>query len=368
MERRDFIKLAGASAALIPVAPQVFSKQANLSNLSNWKSYRLTYQINLPTKGSRAHLWLPLPDTADTPHQFTQGSVWSGNAKKARFQTIPNTAFPVFFAEWHGSGPRSVTVSSVVKTRNRSVDLHNYSEKRKNIIPASIKRFLQPTRHVPLNGIVRMTALSITKKANARTPLEKAHAIYNWVVDNAYRDQATRGCGRGDIKSMLEKNNLGGKSADLNTLFVGLARAAGIPARNQYGIRIDESMIHKCLGKFGNLSTAQHCRAEFYLAGLGWVPVDPADVHQLLLDEKLTHNHPKVVSLREKLFGTWEMNWVAFNHIDSIKLANNSAVGRLPFFMYPHAEISGKQQDSLSPAEFSYRIVSSKLVGTGAKL
>jgi transglutaminase-like putative cysteine protease len=213
-----------------------------------------------------------------------------------------------------------------------------------------------------------MTALSITKMANAQTPLEKARSIYNWVVDNAYRDQATRGCGRGDIKSMLEKNNLGGKSADLNTLFVGLARAAGVPARNQYGIRIDESAVHKCLGKYGNLSNAQHCRAEFYLAGLGWVPVDPADVHQLILDEKLTHNHPKVISLREKLFGTWEMNWITFNHGDDIKLGNKSGMGRLPFFMYPHAEISGKQQDSLSPAEFSYMITSAKMVGTGAKL
>jgi len=37
-------------------------------------------------------------------------------------------------------------------------------------------------------------------------------------------------------------------------------------------------------------------------------------------------------------------------------------------FMYPHAEISGKQQDSLAPAEFTYKIISAKLVGTGVKL
>ena len=212
------------------------------------------------------------------------------------------------------------------------------------------------------------TASSIAKAANTNTPLEKARAIYNWAVDNAHHDQTARGCGRGDIKYMLEKNNLGGKSADLNTLFVGLARASGIPARNQYGIRVDESVTHKCLGKFGDLSNAQHCRAEFYLADLGWVPVDPADVHQLLLDEGLTHDHPKVIALREKLFGAWEMNWVAFNHGDDITLANNSVSGKLPFFMYPHAEISGQEQDSLSSVEFSYKIISAKLVGTRIKI
>ena len=364
MQRRDFIKLAGG-AALIPITPSVFGEQINHSR---WNSYRLTYQINLPTKGKRALLWLPLPDTTDTHYQFTQGSVWNGSAKKAKFHTIPKTNFPVFHAEWRGNGTRKVTVSSIVKTRNRSVNLQNFFEKKNRIIPSNIKRFLLPTRHAPLNGIVRMTASSIAKAANANTPLEKSYAIYNWVVDNAHRDQTARGCGRGDIKYMLERNNLGGKSADLNTLFVGLARASGIPARNQYGIRIDESITHKCLGKFGDLSNAQHCRAEFYLAGLGWVPVDPADVHQLILDEGLTHDHPKVIALREKLFGAWEMNWVTFNHGDDITLANNSVSGRLPFFMYPHAEISGQEQDSLSSVEFSYKIISAKLVGTRIKL
>ena len=57
MQRRDFIKLAGG-AALIPIAPSVFGGQINHSK---WNSYRLTYQINLPTKGKRALLWLPLP-------------------------------------------------------------------------------------------------------------------------------------------------------------------------------------------------------------------------------------------------------------------------------------------------------------------
>jgi thiol-disulfide isomerase/thioredoxin len=35
----------------------------------------------------------------------------------------------------------------------------------------------------------------------------------------------------GDIKAMLETRNFGGKCGDINGLFVGLARAAGVPAR-----------------------------------------------------------------------------------------------------------------------------------------
>ena len=48
---------------------------------------------------------------------------------------------------------------------------------------------------------------------------------------------------------MLESGNLGGKCADLNALFVGLARSVGIPARDVYGIRVAPSKYgYKSLG------------------------------------------------------------------------------------------------------------------------
>jgi len=87
---------------------------------------------------------------------------------------------------------------------------------------------------------------------------------------------------------MLENNVMGGKCADLNALFVALARAEGIPARDVYGIRVANSNLgYKSLGKAGDITKAQHCRAEFYAAGYGWIPVDPADVRKVILEDKL---------------------------------------------------------------------------------
>ena len=41
-----------------------------------------------------------------------------------------------------------------------------------------------------------------------------------------------------------------------------------------------------CLGAGSEVVTkAQHCRAEVYLAGFGSVPVDPADVRRVALEE-----------------------------------------------------------------------------------
>ena len=49
MKRRDFIKLAGVSAALFPVAPSVFAQQVIPSRRH---TYRLTYKFDLPADGS----------------------------------------------------------------------------------------------------------------------------------------------------------------------------------------------------------------------------------------------------------------------------------------------------------------------------
>ncbi|SDY68613.1 transglutaminase domain-containing protein [Nitrosomonas sp. Nm33] len=364
MKRRDFIKLISASATLLPITPSIF---AQTTSPGKWRSYRLSYQVTLPTTGKNARLWLPLPDTNDTPYQFTQGSVWNGSAKSAKFYTLPQTNFPAFYAEWNGNDERHVTVSSIVKTAERQSDLQYYNAPGKAVIPDNIKRFLQSTQQIPLDGIVRKTASSITKDSNNNSPLQKARLIYDWVIDNATHDQKVRGRGKGDVKQMLASENLNGKCADINALFVGLARASGIPARQQFGIRINESVLNKNLGKFGDVSTAQHCRAEFYLAGLGWVPADPADVCKVIALEGLPRNHEQVNALREKLFGAWEMNWVAFNHGENISLGQNGKTGKVPFFLYPHAEIDGQQLDNLEPQTFSYKIASAALVGTGAK-
>ncbi|MFX6972989.1 transglutaminase-like domain-containing protein, partial [Acinetobacter baumannii] len=82
-----------------------------------------------------------------------------------------------------------------------------------------------------------------------------------WIVENCFRDPKVKGCGTGDIRFMLESGNLGGKCADINALVVGLARASGIPAREVFGIRAADSRQFKSLGKAGDISRAQHCRA-----------------------------------------------------------------------------------------------------------
>jgi transglutaminase-like putative cysteine protease len=213
--------------------------------------------------------------------------------------------------------------------------------------------------------MVKSKAAEITK--GAKTDTEKAQAIYDWIVDNTFRDPKVRGCGRGDIRFMLESGNLGGKCADLNALYVGLARAAGLPARDVYGIRVAKSELgYKSLGASSEKVTkAQHCRAEVYLTQFGWVPVDPADVRKVVLEEPPGNrplNDEMVSSARKRLFGSWEMNWMAYNFAHDVVLPGSS--GRpVGFLMYPQAETGGRRLDSLDPASFRYRITSREIFG-----
>src|SRR5262249_25114493 len=149
--------------------------------------------------------------------------------------------------------------------------------------------------------------------------------IYEWIVENTYRDASVRGCGIGDIAAMLESGSLGGKCADLNALTVGLARASGLPARDVYGLRVAPSRFgYTSLGAGSQIVTkAQHCRAEVFLTGFGWVPIDPADVRKVMLEEPPGHlaiDNDRVGVVREALLGAWEGNWLAYNFAHDLAL------------------------------------------------
>jgi thiol-disulfide isomerase/thioredoxin len=182
---------------------------------------------------------------------------------------------------------------------------------------------------MPTDGIVRETGLEVTK--GKTSDVEKVRAVYDWILANTYREPKVRGCGVGDIKTMLETRNFGGKCGDINGLFVGLVRSVGVPARDVYGIRVAPSAFgYKSLGAgSANISRAQHCRAEVFLKGYGWVAMDPADVTKVAREktsEWLKIDHPLVEAVRPKLFGGWEGNWVAFNTAHDGPLPNATQV------------------------------------------
>ena len=356
MDRRSFLKTAAAVSAT-SIAPFGFAAE------EKWRTFEVTTRVELNATGP-ATIWLPVP-TVNADYQRILATSFTAAGANAEIVEDTKYGAGILIAEYPGGARPALEMTSRFSTRDRVVD-PGAATSDARLDRAELGKYLEPTDLLPLDGIVGRTALEITRNAN--TDLEKSRAIYEWIVDNTHRDAEVRGCGVGDIKAMLETGNLGGKCGDLNALFVGLVRAAGVPARDVYGIRVADSKLgYKSLGKSGDITTAQHCRAEFYLAGIGWVPVDPADVRKVVLEENggLPLNDVKVEAARKRLFGSWEMNWLALNYAHDFKLPN-SAKDKLGFFMYPHAEVieNGKvaRVDSLDPDNFSYRITSHEIV------
>jgi transglutaminase-like putative cysteine protease len=356
MDRRSFLKTTAALSAA-GIAPA--ARSAN----QEWRRFEITTRVEL-LQGSPSRIWLPVP-AVNTDYQKVLGNSFRVEGGNARLVTEPGYGVGILAAEFASDKRPTLELVSRIATRDRA----NYPDAGANgarLSAAERQVWLKPTELLPTDGIVRETALEITKAA--KTDVDKARAVYEWIVDNTQRDPKTRGCGVGDIRSMLETGNLGGKCADLNALFVGLLRAAGVPARDVYGIRVADSRLgYKSLGKSGDITKAQHCRAEFFVDGHGWMPVDPADVRKVVLEENggLPLNDAKVEAARKRLFGSWEMNWMAYNYGHDVQLPG-AVRGNVGYFMYPNAEAlgSGKIEriDSLDPENFRYAITAREML------
>jgi len=376
MQRRLFLRDAACVAAALPVitspgawalpttaatAPSIAELQAQ-----GWQVHDVTTTIELTERTANGRVWLPLAMDELPGYQRTLATRFEApGAKLAEVVATPGQdtrLLRVAFTDT--AAPQRVILTQRIATRDRAVDL-GAKPGMKPLSAAELRPYLQPTSLAPLDGKVKQTAEQIQKDAgNPADTIAKAQAIYDWVIEHTRREGSVRGCGTGNVAFMLESGNLSGKCADLNGLWVALARATGIPARDAYGVRVDDSVHgYKSLGKSGDVTKAQHCRADFYAEGHGWIPVDPADVRKVMLEEQaggLALTDPKVRAARAMLFGAWEMNWIAYNHGHDVPLAG-SQLPPAGFLMYPQGETTEGRLDSLDPATFKYQIRSEKV-------
>jgi transglutaminase-like putative cysteine protease len=306
MNRRDFLKSAGAVSAGL-----AFSKSGRLfaegMRPNDWRTFEVTTRVEVLKPSGVTLVWLPAALIVETPYQKTFENKYTAEGGTAEMTQNKTDGLGIVSAKFPSGVAPILTLTSRVATRNVAVDV-GAPAATPRADRAELDYCLRPSKFIPTDGIVKETAAQVTK--GAKTDIEKARAIYDWIVDNTYRNPKTRGCGLGDVRFLLESKDFGGKCADLNALYVGLARAAGVPARDVYGIRVAKSELgYKSLGASSEKVTkAQHCRAEVYLSGHGWVPVDPADVRKVVLEEP-PGNRPAddemVRKARARLFGSW---------------------------------------------------------------
>lgn len=365
--RRNFLKNTAAAVVSTALPAINFAQTATPAERQfspqpgNWRTFEVSTRVDIIKPQGSTRVWLPVP-AVNTEWQKSLESRFATNGRAELMDDKPSGARMLYVEFAENEAAPFVELTSQIQTQNRAV---NWAQKQDVVADAAtVQQWTRPTSLLPTDGIVRKTAQEAAQGAS--TDIEKAQKIYDWIVANTFREPKVRGCGEGDIKTMLETGNLGGKCADLNALFVGMCRSLGIPARDVYGLRVAPSAFgYRELG--GNpvsLKGAQHCRAEVFLKGYGWVGMDPADVAKVMRMETpqwiKSPKDPIVAPVNKALFGSWEGNWMAYNTAHDLSLPNTKGP-KLGFFMYPTAENSGGRLDSYAPDDFKYQITAKEI-------
>lgn len=193
---------------------------------------------------------------------------------------------------------------------------------------AARSRFLAPDKLVPTTG--RPAELAAQATAGKSTELDKARAIYEYVLANMRYDKSGTGWGRGDVLYACDAKH--GNCTDFHSLFISMARSQGIPARFQIGFPLPDASSGEIAG--------YHCWAEFYLDGTGWVPIDASEAWQ----------HPEK---HDYYFGAHDASRMQFTEGRDLILAPRQHGHSLNYFVYPYAEVNGKEYSNLS-MDFSF--------------
>ena len=308
----------------------------------NTASGTITMNFDLSDHDTKqeAQLWIPYP--LSDRDQLIENIHVSGDYVESAIYSDREYSTPILYARWDkGAKSRKLQLSFDV-IRNE-VARRDFPNRETVWNPADYAPFLKATSLGPIDGQVKILANRITK--GKTTVLSKAKAIYDWICENMYRDPTTKGCGPGNVCLLLEQP--GGKCTDIHSVFVSLCRAAGVPAREVFGIRLGKKETE-------DISTWQHCWAEFYLPGYDWVPVDPADVRKMMLKENLQLGDAKTKHYREYFWGGWDQYRVKLAMGRDLQLNPPQHGAALNTFGYPYAQIGTKTLDWLDPATFKY--------------
>jgi transglutaminase-like putative cysteine protease len=285
----------------------------------------------IPADAKQVDLWVPLPhDDAyqqvknlriDCPYEYKITTAAHGNT--------------MVHVNVHNPQPGGVTVKlSLDATREEHIQsrLFGGPPLMRDEDPQELEPYLRPDRLVPLDPKIREWARNVVEKANAHTDLEMARAIYDHVVSTVKYDKTGKGWGRGDIYYACEERR--GNCTDFHAIFIGYARALGIPARFAIGFPLPADRGE------GNIA-GYHCWAEFYAKGIGWVPVDASEA-------------AKNPSKRQYFFGAHDENRIEFSKGRDALLEPRQHGQPLNYFVYPYTEVDG-QPFTVPRIEIAYR-------------
>ncbi|HET7105710.1 MAG TPA: transglutaminase-like domain-containing protein [Candidatus Acidoferrum sp.] len=344
MSKSRFIFVLGAALLLSSSAAFLLHSKSlavrSVDASAPQRSFAFTYQVHVPAAAAAnsSRLWIPLPQNdafQSVSNLKIESAVPHSEGRDPQYQN-PFAVFTPTAAQ--AAAGYDVTLLFNATRREHAVDIHSPAmQNASSSAPAPVlandplmKRYLEPDKLVPLNDTI--AELSRQQTAGITDPLQKARHIYDYVVATMRYDKSGEGWGRGDaIWACTAKR---GNCTDFHSLFIGMMRSAGIPARFEIGFPLPE-------GKTEGDIPGYHCWAEFYINGIGWIPVDASEAW-------------KNPAKRDYFFGAHDDNRVFFTYGRDLVLSPEQKGPALNYFIYPYAESDGQPVKGLT-THFAFR-------------
>ena len=305
------------------------------------RTIRFTYDVEIGplTGGSEpAHIFVPLAQSDEHQRVLSRQVTASIPGVVGREEEHGN-------AYWHGqlARPRGETVhvrvEYVIERRPFRKDGLAAVPRGAALSPAEelrVEKYLDGDRLVPVNHPMLAPAL---EGVRLRAPVDDkaltARAIYDWLVDNLEYKKVGTGWGNGDAFWACSERY--GNCTDFHSLFNALARSSGIPARFEIGFPIPEDRGRGSIDGY-------HCWAQFFLPGVGWVPVDASEAF-------------KNPDRRDEFYGGQGADRIRFSTGRDLELDPLQTSGPLNYFIYPHVELAGKEWVGPIEKNFTYEDV-----------
>jgi transglutaminase-like putative cysteine protease len=290
-------------------------------------------KVRIQLRGPRAcdlRIWVPIPDS--DPYQTISGLRIESPVpyRLARYAQGNQDAYFILRGAQLRK-PTDIRIRFRVLRRERTTRLPGAD-------PAPIDAktdpalafYLRPARMIPLGGIIGQLSAETTQ--GVTDLLAKARKIYEYVIAHMRYDKSGTGWGRGDAVWACSSHR--GNCTDFHSLFIGMARAAGIPARFRIGFPLPENEHQGEIPGY-------HCWAEFYINKVGWVPIDASEAW---LDP----------ARHDFYFGNLDPDRVMFTMGRDLRLGPPQQGEPLNYFVYSYAELDGEAYSGMQN-QFSFQ-------------
>ncbi len=291
------------------------------------ESFSFSYQVtvpSLPPNAKEVEVIIPAPPS-DDKQTISNFRVASNIADSAYVDEAYKNNILIFRA--NDSIPKNINITvSFNATRNEQAPIDSLEKQVSDYtyatgIPDSLKRYLLANRLVPMDGPIVAEADSVVTET--MTPFEKAQALYDHLFETMKYDKTGTGWGHGDALYACDARR--GNCTDIHSLFIGMARSQGIPARFRMGFPLPDRLSTEKTNIPG-----YHCWAEFYIPDAGWIPVD--------ISEAIKHPEKK-----DYYFGRLDPNRIAFTLGRDIIAPTFSGNMAFNYLIYPQVFVDGER-------------------------